>query len=106
MYFCKAEATQVTVTVDEYGLDSKLENKLYLGGQVALDMLFNVPCMYYYVISVLIHSYYICILITAGSGSSDLTIEAIPDFENLEISMRICKVTLYDVKKNLIFSFC
>ena len=34
------------MVVDEYGLDTKLSNKVYLGGQVALDMFINVPCMY------------------------------------------------------------
>ena len=34
------------MVVDEYGLDTKLSNKIYLGGQVALDMFINVPCMY------------------------------------------------------------
>ena len=32
--------------MDEYGLDTKLSNVIYLGGQVALDMFINVPCMY------------------------------------------------------------
>ena len=34
------------MTVDEYGLDTQLSNKIYLGGQAALDMFIDVPCTY------------------------------------------------------------
>eukprot|EP00094_Tigriopus_californicus_P011496 TCALIF_11101-PA protein Name:"Protein of unknown function" AED:0.09 eAED:0.09 QI:0/0.77/0.73/0.95/0.48/0.58/46/1495/2737 len=66
----------VTVAIEEYGFD----NKLYLAGQAAFDMIVHIP---------------------SGSGSESLHFEAVPDFDVTDFSLRLCRASIINIGKAL-----
>lgn len=70
----------VSVIADPFGLDAALSSKFYVGGQVGMSLLVTVP---------------------GGSGVEDLTLAAVTDFDITAFSVRICRIQITQVGKNV-----
>ncbi|TRY70980.1 hypothetical protein TCAL_11101 [Tigriopus californicus] len=87
----------VTVAIEEYGFD----NKLYLAGQAAFDMIVHIPSQFLLSLNQKKKSMLILLLFLGGSGSESLHFEAVPDFDVTDFSLRLCRASIINIGKAL-----